>query len=549
MSEERSSKDRELDKLRRILAELASRKMDGLLLYLALPSVEDFHACRHKFRILDGSNRAGKTLAAAAEIARAIRALDPFDKFVKQNGNLIVLGLNYDHIGRMWQKCYEEGQFKIIRDEHTHLWRAVRPSQDDPTTLDPYDEAYQEKWKDAPPLIPESEISRTNIAWENSSKRQPRFAVCARTGCRINFFSSEAEAARGDHYTGAWIDEQVQHDSWISEIKRGLVAVNEPRHHAPKLIWSATPQDCHPALLEMREQSDKASAHYKAFSLSIFSNPYIPAEEKQAFIEGLPAEEVDTRAYGKYAVYSRLIYPLFDPMGIHGIEYDDVPISQCTHFCSIDPGTRIAGVTFHCVDADEKHSYCYDGFETRKRDPHDLARRIKDREQENGVRFEAIVFDKKAGSQQGIAQGCGETTASFYWNALQEAGVEPRIKGPMEGFFPGISDTSHRQQALNDLLHVRQGGPFVGTPKFLIARGRIPELEMQIKRIYIDPRTEKRVDDKKFVQDVLDSCEYFAGFGGYYREPEPAESVEVSPTAKAWENKRKRRRAKTYSSI
>ena len=39
----------------------------------------------------------------------------------------------------------QEGAFRVIRDEHTKLWRTMRWDRDDPTRLQAYDEAYREK--------------------------------------------------------------------------------------------------------------------------------------------------------------------------------------------------------------------------------------------------------------------------------------------------------------------------------------------------------------------------------------------------------------------
>ena len=56
---------------RNLVTELAKRKLESLRLYEPLPLAEQFHESKAYERILLGSNRSGKTLAAAVEVARA----------------------------------------------------------------------------------------------------------------------------------------------------------------------------------------------------------------------------------------------------------------------------------------------------------------------------------------------------------------------------------------------------------------------------------------------------------------------------------------------
>ncbi len=215
---------------------LAALRAEGLALYRPLPAVECFHASMAKFRVVDGSNRSGKTNAGAAEATRMLCGVDPYDKYVRQNGMALIVGLDRDHLALMWAKCAEPGAFSKIRDEHTNLWRAVRPDPDDPLHLDPYDLAYCEKWRDAPPLLPERLIK--SIVWEEAGKKVPR-VVRFTTGWESWWRSSMGKSPQGAHLNGAWIDEQIDNEDFYNEAHRGVVGLaHEPPQHRPRLFWT-----------------------------------------------------------------------------------------------------------------------------------------------------------------------------------------------------------------------------------------------------------------------------------------------------------------------
>jgi hypothetical protein len=89
---------------RKLLAKLAKLKAESLVLYNALPASREFHKSQAKWRVLDGSNRSGKTFAACVECARAWCGCDPYDKYPRVGGNSIVVGGDGDHVGMFWQK-------------------------------------------------------------------------------------------------------------------------------------------------------------------------------------------------------------------------------------------------------------------------------------------------------------------------------------------------------------------------------------------------------------------------------------------------------------
>lgn len=524
-------------RLKALLEERAKRSRESLLLVRSFPTAQAFHESKAKYRVIDGSNRSGKTFSGTIEACRAWTNTDPFDKYVPRNGKSLVVGWDLDHIGLLWRNCWYPGAFKIIPDEDTGLWRAVRWDENDPTKLDPYDDAYREKWKDADPLILPKHLkngSEKSIAWENAGKCQPRYIEFA-TGWIVQFRSGDSDAPRSAHWNHVWFDEQIGNEQHYSEAVRGLVAIHEPEQWTPRFVWSATPQDCTPMLAELRERADKQDRSVEAYSLFFADNPFIPENEKQIFIESIPEEERDTRIGGVYAITGRRIYQEFDPMGIHGCDFDEIAelFQQSTHYCVLDPGTQRCGTTFWLVDPDEKHTICYGGFAQKSSHAKKWADEVARRQERNGVKFELYVIDYRAGKQHTLAQE--ERVSWHYWQAMQNAHILPRVMGPLDGFFPGSDNVAGRQEALQSWMSIRADGPFSGTPRLKIVRGSIPELEKEIKRAHMDERNrEKRA---KVVSDLLDTAEYIAAFNPAYHPPEKVVAVDLSPAERAFREK------------
>lgn len=174
--------------LRALAMELAKRKIEGLRLYEPLPVQSRFHASKARTRLARGSNRSGKTLCAAVEVARAVTGQDPFDKYPKQNGRAYCVARDLGELGQvMWPKLGKPGAFKIIRDEVTNEWRAYRP-------WDPRDHARRRDTKPAPHLIPPRMIKE--IGWHNKKLGQPKM-IRLYNGWEISFFSSEGVPPHG----------------------------------------------------------------------------------------------------------------------------------------------------------------------------------------------------------------------------------------------------------------------------------------------------------------------------------------------------------------
>lgn len=498
--------------LTQVLKRLHVLRMEGISLYQSLPHLQCVHECRTKWCIVDGANRSGKSLTASAEDCRAWLGCDPFDKYPRRNGNSLVVGQELDDIARLWRTC-AESSFKMISDQHTGLCRAVRPDPNDPSHLDPYDNAYREKWKDAPPLIPPRMIA--SIAWENKSKRQPRLVTFS-TGWRVHWRSSKGDSPQGDHYHHVHFDEQLDNEDFYKEANRGLVQLASDCPYLPRGIWSATSQTNNIQLDELRSDAVAGASYVSAYKTTIDQNPYVTDEAKREFLESLDEDERAVRYYGENAIMRRRIYGIYDPQGIHGCEPFAIPPNWC-RFLALDPGTDHCATTFYAVDPEDQHVYLYDSIDLRNAFSEDWAAEIKRRQGDN--RFEAWVIDQQMGQQR--TANANERTAERFFNAAKKLNVRPRSQGTWNGFFPGSNDISAREDSLLEMMNIRGTGPFEGTPRLQVFRDVSPELNKQIKRACNDSKNlNKRFKRKHIPSDLLETLEYMAAFDPRYHEPE-----------------------------
>jgi hypothetical protein len=514
-----------------VLTRLASLNSESLALVKPLPHAEPFHASRKKVAIGDGGNQAAKSFHFALETARALCNCDPYGKYPK-GGLAIFIGYDEDHLADpIYKKLFKPGEFKLIRDEQTGLLRSVRLDPTDPDQLDPYDLAHKEKWVDAPPLIPPRFIRR--MAWEDSAKEIPRVTELT-TGWRILWRASGGKPPQGVQAALVWADEEIRHSTlWVNELIPRLIKTGG------RFLWSATPREGGPELYELREKADAGSPYVDRFTFLIDRNPYMTPEEKLAFKSLLTSEdEVAVRYYGEYALVGRKIYQTYDPSGVHGCEPFEIPPNWC-RYAIVDPGTDFCATLLMAVDPDEKHGTVYGGFVLRKAEASRWAYELKDRE--NGVQFQSIIIDERAGNQKSF--NATETTAQRFAGAMKQAGLSPRSMGSLAGFFPGASDLRSRTLALREWLILRPEGPFSGTPRLQVMKGVLPELDRQIK-----DATSERTDPEKRAKfegrscDLLDDLEYAAAFDPRYYEPTAIETTTISPAVEdflRWEKKRR----------
>jgi hypothetical protein len=500
---------------------VARLQTEALRLARPLPHMERFHASRKQIIILSGANQSSKTFHALLEAARALTGQDPYNKYPKKDGRAIFCGYDNDHLSDpLYRKLFLAGEFRLIRDEHTRKWRAVRPDPDNPRQLDPYDLAYQEQWKDAPPLIPEKMVAE--VAWEVASKQIPR-NITLTNGWRILWRSSNSRPPRGRQVDFVLLDEDLRNtDAWVNEMIPRLLK------RRGKMLWAATAQEGGPELITLCDQADQGSPHIDFYRMLIVDNPHITDDQRKFLLQTLTSEdEVAVRFHGENAAALRYIYKhIYDPNGIHGCEPFQIPTHEWARYVILDPGRQHCGSLFLAVDPQEKHRYVYDAIDIRHGDATGWAHEAALRQ--GSMRFEAFVVDQQMGKQTHVGREKIHNVAHQYWHALKEAGVVPRRQGSeprLAGFFPGTNDVASREEALLNWMQPRGlANPFAGSPVLQVMRGISPKLDKQINLAQVDSTKHK---DKRqaFQEDLLVCLEYAAAFNPGFHPPVPTQEL------------------------
>lgn len=477
------------------LLRVREQVLDATSLYRPLEGAQRFHELDVKWRILDGSNRSGKTLAAAVEVARAVTARDPYDKYIHHNGRAIVVGLDTSHLATIYSKLFEPGALKIIFDEEKNQFRPLRVIKDGGrVTICPKDMEKRDSWMDAPPLIPQRYIR--SIAWYDRARRVPA-RVLLTTGWVISFHSSLGRAPQGEHYDLAWIDEAIANDQFYYEISRGIVDLGSAKKS--KAIWSACPQIPNYQLWELRREAESGSPRVAAFRLTIDTNPYVDDEEKRAFYNSLSPLERQTRYYGVHAIDALRAYPHFrceDPY-----LYDPFPITDdYTIYMAVDPGARRCGTVFGAVSPDNRFVYIFKAFAVAG-GVEPWAAAVA--EVPEAKRIHMAVIDPVAGKSRQLTGTA--SVAKVYYLALIEKGIRPQITGPLDGFFSGERNRDVRREILCQGFRLRDDG----TPRVRIARGETMNLAEEIMAATIEftGRGGQKYD-RDNVRDLLDALEY-----------------------------------------
>ena len=490
----------------RVLNALSARRAEALSIYQPLPNQLGFHQSQAVDRLLLGSNRSGKSQACGAEIAWLLLGEHPWQPHApKKNCRIYAVGWDWDHVGKvMWPKVGMEGSFKMIRDEITRKWRAVIPDQ-------PYDAAYREKWKDAPPFLPPRWIK--NISWESRKDNQPKCVKCV-NGSELFFFSSKGAPQQGNEIDRWWCDEELENQRWVSELQRGCVK------RRGSGFYSATPLAASEALFEMhRRAMDPKKRHpVEEFHLLISENIHIGKKEKDIFYSQLlTPNEIRTRWFGQFAISGLVVYPEFN-LDDHCIEPFEIP-PYWSRFMVVDPGVQVCAVLFCAVPPEHdpmrpgsepyKHAgsvHIYDELYIERCTAalfgEQVARKM-DNLKAGG--FEAFIIDHSMGRQ--TEMGSGRTVEIQYSDALAKHGVYSRQTG--SGFIWGADDIRSREESLRRWMAKR---PDTGKPTLRI-HSRCPKLLWEIPNQFYkkDGKTGAPTDKRRDANNHAVSClEYFA---------------------------------------
>ncbi len=490
---------------RAVFEELARRRVEALHLYEPLPLVDKFHASRAKERLLRGSNRAGKTLGATVEAARALTGRDPYQKYPAADGRAFVVGRDGKHNGEVvYRKLFRNGPFKIIRDHRSGQWRAWRPWEGDDWDL-------RRLAKPAPPLIPERLIEE--ISWTDKRANEPN-VVRLTTGWELNFFSSLGRPPQGSDIDLAWFDEEIVHPDWYPELAARLV------DRDGLFMWSATPQAGTDQLYDLHllaeDEEGQESPRVVEFYLRLADNPFITQQAKASLADKFRGDPTQyaVRIEGEFAIISLRIFPQFSEH-VHGYRYFPIP-PEWTRYMAIDPGHQVAAALMVATPPPGAKApgdfdcYIYDEVWLAGASADPFGAKVAERTA--GQAFEAFLIDGHAGRQTEI--GSGRNVEAQYAEAFKKYKLASAQTG--SGFAWGFDDVEAGLERLRACLGVgRNGGPRLG-----YCRDTCPQFERTMKR-YHYKKVGTEVTDKPSQKNahLIDCARYLFAHGCRYRKP------------------------------
>lgn len=511
----------ESTRLLRVASELVQRSREALRLYEPLPIIDRFHACNLDERLLRGSNRAGKTLGAAVEMARAVTGQDPYGKYPLTNGKAFLIGLDEQHLGDvMYAKLFRAQAFKMIRDEVTEQWRAYRPTTDGHRSK-------AAKW--APPLIPNRFIKE--ISWKDKKRNVPG-VIRLTTGWEMYFFSSKGAPPQGSDIDLCWPDEEIENEQWYPEMAARLL------DRKGKFYWSATPQIASQQLYDLHVRCEAGDANVGEFVALLEDNPHIGQSEKDKLYSKITTdEERRVRIKGEFAISGFKVYPEYSKV-IHGYKLDGpIPNDWCRYMV-VDPGRQVCAVLFGAVPPPKHELHdsfvLYEELYIKQSDAVKFAQCVK--EKSEGIPYEAFLIDSHA--SRVTEMGSGMTIEIQFSRALLDRGVKSRRTGA--GFIWGADDPKAGQMAVHSWLRIREDG----TTKLRVLAGRLPNFEWEIERYHFRKIKGMVSDEVEKKHDHLMDClRYLAMFAPQWHAPpkvKPADGYAV----KAMKSKAEKRRKK-----
>lgn len=423
----------------RLLAELARRQMEALSLYETLPVAREFHTCRARQRIIRGSNRSGKTLAACVEVARAVTGQDPYKKYPLRDGRCIVLGKDEREIGEVLaRKYFRAGAFKMIRDPKSGLWRAYRPWQ-------AWDRENVQLTKPAPPLIPPRLIK--SIGWKNKKENIPS-KVVLKTGWEMLFLSSKAKPMKGADIDLAHCDEEVVEGSWYEELQARLF------DRKGRFIWSVTPEAATEELYALHERAERGDPAIKEFVVRLRENPHFTEEEIDEFARSLSPLMRKAKLDGEYLFGLYRVFPELD-QSVHGCVPFAIP-EDWTRYLAIDPGRQVCAVVFLAVPPPRhrlgSQVFVYDELYIEASSASKFAYHVAQKVGFNP--FEAFLIDRRNAHCDDI--GSGQNVGQQYAEALARLKITCARTG--SNFLYGSDDRTGRIESVRRWLEIRPDG-------------------------------------------------------------------------------------------
>lgn len=520
--------------LRELQAELASRRIEALKMYVPTPEQQAFHECMSSERLVIGGNRSGKSLSTFVEDARAVTGQDPYGKYPEKDGVLAIVGKDWRHIGMVvYPLLFKAGAFRIIRDQATNEWRAYSPKTDS---------GRKGESKPAPPLIPPRMIK--SMSWILKSANY--IQRCELTnGWTIYFFSSEGTPPQGYQCNLFHVDEDVENEAWIPEGQARLA------DRKGRFVWSAMPHSKNDALIGLAERADRAAESgdptpiIKKFTLPFLSNPHIDDDEKRKAIERWSAQGMDVlrqRSEGEFVTDSIMVYPTWNT-SVHLYDRTKLPAGvvpdDWCRVLAVDPGHAVTAVLFAAVPPDESMILVYDELYLRNCNAVQFGERLKEKITHT---FHAFIIDMHGARITDI--GSGVSVIQQYCNQLRDRGIESETTG--HSFLPGCDDILSRTSAVRTALHIRGDG----TTRLKVLQGSCPNLERELRRYkkkvnYVNGIAV--VTDMPNTRGEVHACqalEYIVAYNPKYHRPSAPAAPE--PWYVDWMRKRKAKKGPGY---
>ena len=448
---------------RRVAGALVERQYESLKLYRPMPRQQLFHDSTARERIIRGGNRAGKTAAAAAEVARIVTGNDPMGRLPKAGGICYCVGFDGRHIGQtMWKKLGKPGAFKIIRDAYTKQFRAYMPWL-------PEDIKRSGDAKPAPALIPGRMIKE--IAWELKKEQQPKIVYLV-NGWELHFFSGNAKPPMGVEIDLAWFDEEIPSGEWYAEIAARLV---DRRGY---FLWSATPQAGTDRLYDLHERAEMEAEMnvyprtVEEIVIHIDDNIHMTDAQRAEFKSKLSEDDKDVRIEGDFSRIHK-VYPEYSSK-VHEIPYREIP-ENWTRYVAIDPGRQRGAGLFLAVSPptgiDANLAVLYDEIYVKDCDAFQFgeAMRIKCVNQE----FRAFIIDNHEARKYDTGSGIG--IGQQYSDQLKRVGVTSYLSG--NGFLNGDDNLKAGIEAVRMMLRSKHDGL-----KLRVMAERVPNFLHEVKR-------------------------------------------------------------------
>lgn len=491
--------------LESILHELRARESEALAIYSALPGIVGFHESIAGEIGIVGSNRAGKSIAAGAEVARAVTGRHPIpEKYPAKDGEFALIGPNEKHLRLLYAILFLPGAFKVLRTTNGY----VVPRYDNPEHV-----ARIRDWEPSPPLIP-SRMLADEPAWLDKKAGIPAIIRLV-NGWTMNFFSFESEPPRGVAWNGAWLDEESPRArKWLSEVRARLMS------RKGYLIWSATPESATATFYGMQTRANRPDmadkppyARTEFYSLHSKDNPYLDPESREAFIERITEDDPDAataKVEGDWAFKKYLVYPEWDD-NVHCI--DPFPIEwNDTVYCIIDPSRSRCGILLvavlspnspHYLEEQPDRIICFDERIIKNCNAFKAAQAMAEMVKSHKHWIEHIIIDWHHGRKR--LDNDDRQIAEVYWEEIKAAGVEPRL----DRFEPGYDNLKTGIERVSQALVPKNGLP----PKLAVFRGKCPWLVWEFHR-YARIKTKDASgrdipgEPTKKGNDLVDCCRY-----------------------------------------